>query len=139
MKQSRIESMIEANMNTFSGFLISYFMWIAIIHISGGKQHVPDPFILTSLFTVTSLIRSYVWRRFFNEGLHTVVHRSVTKICRFIIKYEGKKPQPPGKPPGLKFCGCTGCTNIATHTWSGHPTCDDCATPSRKADRKYHV
>ncbi len=30
-------------------------------------------------------------------------------------------------------CGCTGCTNPATHTWSGHPTCDDCATPSRKA------
>jgi len=29
-------------------------------------------------------------------------------------------------------CGCTGCTNLATHTWSGHPTCDDCATPARK-------
>ncbi len=29
-------------------------------------------------------------------------------------------------------CGCIGCTNRATHTWSGHPTCDDCGTPRRK-------
>lgn len=28
-------------------------------------------------------------------------------------------------------CGCVGCTNTATHTWSGHPTCDDCGSPSR--------
>ncbi len=31
----------------------------------------------------------------------------------------------------LKQCGCIGCTNQATHTWSGHPTCDDCGTPNR--------
>jgi hypothetical protein len=30
-------------------------------------------------------------------------------------------------------CGVTGCTNLATHTWSGHPTCDDCAVPGRVA------
>ena len=24
-----------------------------------------------------------------------------------------------------KQCGCSGCTNKAPHTWSGHPTCDD--------------
>lgn len=32
-------------------------------------------------------------------------------------------------------CGTIGCTNISTHCWSGHPTCDDCATPTRKANR----
>jgi hypothetical protein len=32
----------------------------------------------------------------------------------------------------LIHCGVTGCTNVATHTWSGHPTCDACGTPSRK-------
>jgi len=31
-----------------------------------------------------------------------------------------------------KQCACIGCTNRATHTWSGHPTCDDCGTPGRK-------
>lgn len=31
-----------------------------------------------------------------------------------------------------KECACTGCTNQATHTWSGWPTCDECGTPGRK-------
>jgi hypothetical protein len=31
-----------------------------------------------------------------------------------------------------KECECIGCTNRATHTWSGFPTCDDCGSPSRK-------
>lgn len=30
-----------------------------------------------------------------------------------------------------KQCACIGCTNKATHTWSGHPTCDECGSPSR--------
>lgn len=31
-----------------------------------------------------------------------------------------------------KQCAVTGCTNQATHTWSGYPTCDACGTPGRK-------
>lgn len=30
-----------------------------------------------------------------------------------------------------KPCSCIGCSNMATHTWSGHPTCDACGTPNR--------
>jgi hypothetical protein len=30
-----------------------------------------------------------------------------------------------------KECECAGCRNRATHTWSGHPTCDDCGSPGR--------
>jgi hypothetical protein len=32
-------------------------------------------------------------------------------------------------------CSCIGCDNESTHTWSGHPTCDDCGTPSRSEVR----
>ena len=45
------------------------------------------------------------------------------------------KPEPPNVE-GIRYCGVTNCTNKATHTWSGHPTCDDCATPTRKAGLK---
>jgi hypothetical protein len=31
-----------------------------------------------------------------------------------------------------KQCAVIRCTNQATHTWSGWPTCDDCGSPSRK-------
>ena len=30
-----------------------------------------------------------------------------------------------------KKCGVRGCDNQATHTWSGHSTCDDCGTTGR--------
>lgn len=33
-------------------------------------------------------------------------------------------------------CSCIGCDNESTHTWSGHPTCDDCGTPSRSEVRE---
>jgi hypothetical protein len=81
MEQTRLESGLEASLNTLSGFWISYFVWISIIYLSGGKQYVPDPLILTAIFTVTSLIRSYVWRRFFNQGVHKAVHRFVSNLC----------------------------------------------------------
>lgn len=32
----------------------------------------------------------------------------------------------------MEKCQVFGCNNNATHTWSGHPTCDDCGTPNRK-------
>lgn len=41
-----------------------------------------------------------------------------------------KKVDPPQTTKGYIMCGVTGCTNIATHTWSGHPTCNACATPA---------
>lgn len=80
MKQTKLESSIESSMNVLSGFWISYFVWIGVIYLSGGKEHVPDPFLLTCIFTVSSLIRSYVWRRFFNRGLHKAVHKFVTGV-----------------------------------------------------------
>jgi len=30
------------------------------------------------------------------------------------------------------LCAVTGCENKATHTWSGHPTCDDCKLPYKR-------
>jgi hypothetical protein len=36
-------------------------------------------------------------------------------------------------------CTVIGCTKEATHTWSGHPTCDDCATPARKEKMGLHT
>lgn len=40
------------------------------------------------------------------------------------IKYEEKAK--------TQKCGCIGCNNQATHTWSGHPTCDECGLPNRQ-------
>ena len=80
MKQSKLESSIESTMNIASGFIISYFVWMLVIvplTKSGYLQVGPagDAFIITCIFTVTSWLRSYFWRRYFNAGLHRLAHR----------------------------------------------------------------
>lgn len=32
---------------------------------------------------------------------------------------------------GRPLCNVIGCQQVATHTWSGHPTCDECGTRNK--------
>lgn len=74
MQQSRIESFIEATMNTMSGFVVAFFVWQCwVAPMFGFNLPLSTNFWITSIFTVVSVVRSYVWRRFFNAGLHRVV------------------------------------------------------------------
>ena len=77
MKQSRLESAIEATANIASGFIVSYCVWLWVIpffwpHLK--SSHATNLMIVT-LFTITSWLRSYGWRRFFEAGVHKLVHR----------------------------------------------------------------
>ena len=79
MKQSKIESALETAANTASGFIVSWlaYRYVVMPHM----QHIRNEALwVTALFTVLSLVRSYVWRRFFNAGLHAGVHVLLTKI-----------------------------------------------------------
>jgi hypothetical protein len=67
--QTRKRSFVEALTNTLSGFLISWAVmdWIItpIFHTeTTGHQN----FWITCIFTVTSLGRTYLIRRFFHRG-----------------------------------------------------------------------
>ena len=71
ISQSKIESAIETTLNIGSGFVISLLMWVYVVApLWGLEVTYLDNFAITSLFTVTSVIRSYVWRRYFNQRLH---------------------------------------------------------------------
>jgi len=75
MNQSRVESIIERLADMTTGFLISWtvyemYVFPSVPAISG--------FWVTAMFTAISLVRGYLWRRFFNNGLHKVVHKYVT-------------------------------------------------------------
>lgn len=71
MKQSRLESLIEASLNTASGFVVSLFVWQFIAApLFGYRVTWADNVLLTALFTGVSVVRSYVWRRFFNAGIN---------------------------------------------------------------------
>ncbi len=49
-----------------------------------------------------------------------------TKLIQELVVAD-KQEWVKAKEKEVKKCGCTGCENIATHTWSGHPTCNGCA------------
>lgn len=66
MSQSRKHSFLEALLNTASGFLISLFVAELTFAYFNFQTTHKDTFIITCVFTVVSIVRSYIWRRIFN-------------------------------------------------------------------------
>ncbi len=67
--QSRTHSLVEACLNTASGFIISVFVqfgvsWYYNLSLSFGQN-----VLITLVFTVVSVLRSYFWRRYFNRRI----------------------------------------------------------------------
>jgi uncharacterized membrane protein len=74
MSQSKRGSLIEAIVNTFIGFLTTLvfsplFYWIADVKIS-----LPKMGLVTLLFTILSILRNYVIRRWFTKGSKKKTH-----------------------------------------------------------------
>lgn len=67
MGQSKAWSMVEACLNTASGFVVSMLIWTLV---AVPLWHLPvtmgDNLAINMLFTVASVVRSYIWRRIFN-------------------------------------------------------------------------
>jgi uncharacterized membrane protein YwzB len=83
MNQSRLESLIETLINTAIGFAVSYAAWplVAVMfdmHYSAG-QHLG----ITLVFTVISVARGYVVRRWFNAGLHRAAVRLAKRFDHY--------------------------------------------------------
>ena len=79
MKQSRIESLIESSLNTASGFVVAVLiMQFVITPLWKLPTSSLDNLAITLVFTVAAVSRNYVWRRFFNAGIHMKVHRLIT-------------------------------------------------------------
>lgn len=64
--QSKSSSLLEATLNTATGFLLSYLVWILIATpLFNIPVNYTESFWITVLFTGVSLVRSFVWRRVF--------------------------------------------------------------------------
>jgi hypothetical protein len=80
MTQSRLESLIEAVINTCIGFSINYVANLLIfplfgLHISPGAN-----FVMGLLYTVISVVRSYCVRRWFNARLRSLAAAVATSM-----------------------------------------------------------
>jgi hypothetical protein len=69
--QTRLLSLIESLVNVGSGFIISLVLWQWLVAPAFGYEvTIGTNLALTSIFTVTSVARGYLWRRFFARNLH---------------------------------------------------------------------
>ena len=67
--QSRLGSLLEQCLNIASGFLLSLLIWQLLGPALGYHVSMHDNLLITSIFTVVSIVRGYLWRRFFNARL----------------------------------------------------------------------
>lgn len=76
VKQTRLESAIEVATDMSVAFLISWAVmaWVIPAVYSDINMGAGRSFGITLIFTVTSLIRSYIWRRLFENEIHKAVH-----------------------------------------------------------------
>lgn len=83
MDQSKLVSFIESILNVFTGFFISWAMWVFVVApLYGLNTNMGTALGITGIFTVTSLARSYFIRRFFNNGCN----EAAVNIARKIMK-----------------------------------------------------
>ena len=65
--QTKLESLIEACTNTLIGFSVSFLSTFIIFPLVGYETSFGKNLIVTLFFTVVSVFRGYVVRRFFNR------------------------------------------------------------------------
>ena len=71
MTQTRLGSFLEANANTFIGFVGSMLLWEFLVKpLFDLDTSFVDNFSITCIFTVWSIVRGYYVRRYFNRKLH---------------------------------------------------------------------
>ena len=65
MKQSRTMSAIETALNIGSGYVLAVITQAIIYPLYGLHTTVTENASIAMIFTVVSLVRSYIWRRIF--------------------------------------------------------------------------
>ena len=75
MSQSRLSSAIEAVFNVLIGFGINFTANMLFFPLFGWHISASQNFALGAIYTVISLLRSYVIRRWFNARLHAAARR----------------------------------------------------------------
>lgn len=88
MKDSRIKSLTEATFNIIVGFIINFIANIIILPLFGMPLNLINFGIIGILYTIISLLRSYMLRRLFVNGFYEDV---VLKLFKNYFKNERDK------------------------------------------------
>lgn len=82
MNQTRLGSLIEAVMNVLIGFWINFFANLVILPLIGFNISIGDNFYIGFLYTIISVARSYVVRRWFNSRLQAAAAAMAARVAR---------------------------------------------------------
>jgi hypothetical protein len=69
-RQTRLGSFIEVCINIAIGFTINFFMNLTIFPFFGWNISISENLLLGVIYTVVSVIRGYVVRRWFEQKIH---------------------------------------------------------------------
>lgn len=74
--QTKLGSFYEVMINVGIGFILSYFLNLIVLPVFGhGTPSLLNNLGMTIVFTVVSVIRGYVIRRWFNERICRMAER----------------------------------------------------------------
>jgi len=73
MQQTKLESLLESVANIIIGYFVALVSQIIVFPIVGIDIPITTNLIIGFWFTLISLMRSYVIRRWFNAGLHKAI------------------------------------------------------------------
>lgn len=115
-EQTKAMSLIETGINTLIGYLVSFALWPVVAFFSDSVTYtVSGHFWIVAVFTVTSIIRGYLVRRFFEARIHLLSARIAVAVHGAQAKQGG-----PAKPCILCANGndlpdggeCQGCGRV---------------------------
>jgi hypothetical protein len=75
MEQTKLGSFYEACINVAIGFWINFIANLVILPLFGFNITLVDNFYIGLLYTIVSVVRSYVVRRWFNRKIHEAAMR----------------------------------------------------------------
>jgi hypothetical protein len=75
MRQTRLGSLIEVSINIFIGFWINFVANLVILPLFGFNVTISDNFLIGFLYTIVSVARSYVVRRWFEKKIQQAAQR----------------------------------------------------------------
>ena len=80
MNQTRLESLAEVIINVAIGWVVALITQLIVFPRYGFNPTFGEQFGISVIFTVVSIIRGYVIRRWFNAGIHKLAVQFIRKF-----------------------------------------------------------
>lgn len=83
MQQTKLESLLESLVNIAIGYFVALISQIVVFPLFDINVPLSTNLWIGAWFTLISLVRSYVIRRWFNAGLHKAIKATALRIIKF--------------------------------------------------------